>query len=168
MNEKTHEFSKERSAKKEEKNTKKEKKGDDRPEGEPENRGNVIYDATVCPQDITYPTDHHLLSKAREITEEIIEILHHKKMEGKKPRTYRENARKAYLKVAQNKNPSNKTIRKGVKSQLQYVRRNFKTIEKQLNGFEDFLLDHKLQRSTGSSRRFTNNSLGCLKAEAIR
>jgi len=59
--------------------------------------------------------DHHLLSKAREITEEIIDVLHHRKKGGKKPRTYRQNARKAYLKVAQNKNPSNKTIRKGIK-----------------------------------------------------
>ncbi|WP_339924228.1 transposase [uncultured Cyclobacterium sp.] len=47
--------------------------------------------------------------------------------------------------MAQNKNPSNKTIRKRVKSQFQYLRRNFKTIEKQLNGFEIFSLEHKLQ-----------------------
>lgn len=50
------------------------------------------------------------------------------------------------MKVAQNKNPSRKTIRKGIKSQLQYLRRNFKTIEKQLNSFESFPLNHRLQR----------------------
>ena len=106
----------------------------------------MIYDATVCPQDIAYPTDLGLINKAREITEEIIDDLHRKKPLGKKPRTYRKTARKAYLKVAQNKNPSKKTIRKGIKAQLQYLGRNFKTVEKQLDGFESFLLGHKLQR----------------------
>ena len=38
------------------------------------------------------------------------------------------------------------TIRKGIKSQLQYLRRNFKTIDKHLNAFEIFPLGHKLQR----------------------
>lgn len=166
MNEKIHEFSMERSAKKEEKNNRKEKSGDDPPEGEPENRGNVIYDATVCPQDIAYPTDHHLLSKAREITEEIIDVLHHKKKEGKKPRTYRQNARKAYLKVAQNKNPSNKTIRKGIKSQLQYLSRNFKTIEKQLDGFKDFPIDHKLQRKYWIIQTLYKQQLGMFESRS--
>ena len=76
MNEKIHEFPMERSVKKEEKNARKKNSDDDPPEGEPESRGNVIYDATVCPQDIAYPTDHHLLRRARDITEEIIDVLH--------------------------------------------------------------------------------------------
>lgn len=48
--------------------------------------------------------------------------------------------------MAQNKNPSKKVIRKGIKSQLQYLRRNFRTIEKMLDSFEFFPLSHKLQR----------------------
>lgn len=146
MNEKIHGFSMERSAKKQEKIQRKKNNDNDPPGGASGNKGEVIYDATVCPQDIAYPTDHGLLNKAREITEEIIDVLHGKQPDGKKPRTYRQNARKAYLKVAQNKNPSKKTIRKGIKSQLQYLRRNFKTIEKQLGRFADFPLNHKLQR----------------------
>lgn len=76
----------------------------------------MIYDATACPQDIAYPTDLRLLSKSREITEAIIDELHAANQRRvKKPRTYRKVARKAYLKVAQNKNPSKKVIRKGIK-----------------------------------------------------
>lgn len=144
MNERIHGFSMERASKKSDKR----KKGKDGPpEGESKNKGEVIYDATVCPQDIAYPTDLGLLNKAREITENIIDALHQKQPRGKKPRTYRKIARKAYLKVAQNKNPSKKTIRKGIKSQLQYLRRNFKTVEKQLDGFVVFPLDHRTQRA---------------------
>lgn len=147
MNERIYGFSMDRSASK----SKKSKKGD-KNEGEssdepPQNKGEVIYDATVCPQDIAYPTDLGLLNKAREITEAIIDQLHGAKPVGKKPRSYRQEARKAYLKVAQNKNPSTKTIRKGIKAQLQYLRRNFKTINKQLDRFQEaFPLHPKQQR----------------------
>ena len=106
----------------------------------------MIYDATACPQDIAYPTDLRLLSKSREITEAIIDELHGANRQGKKPRTYRKGARKAYLKVAQNRNSSKKAIRKGIKSQLQYLKRNFKTIEKPLDGFSMFPLSHRLQQ----------------------
>ena len=55
-------------------------------------------------------------------------------------------ARKAYLKVAQNRNPSKKAIGKDIKSQLQYLKRNFKAIEKQLDGFSMFPLSHWMQQ----------------------
>jgi len=143
MNQRIHGFSQERTVGKKNKNHK-DKNGP--PGGKDENKGEVIYDASVCPQDIAYPTDLGLLNKSREITEEIIDELQAANRSGKKPRTYRETARKTYLKVAQNKNPSKKVIRKGIKSQLQYLRRNFGTIEKMLDGFEAFPLNHKLQR----------------------
>lgn len=146
MNERIHEFSMESAVKKDGKN-KKDKDDPPNVNGEEQNKGEVIYDATACPQDITYPTDVGLLNKAREITEAIIDELHDKNNQGKKPRTYRKIARKAYLKVAQNKNPSKRVIRKGIKSQLQYLRRNFKTIEKQLDSYEVFPLSHRKQRS---------------------
>lgn len=133
MNERIHGFSMERSVEK------KKKSNDDK--GDSENKDEVIYDATACPQDIAYPTDLGLLSRSREIIETIIDELHQKK-----PRTYRKVARKAYLKVAQNKNPSKKVIRRGIKSQLQYLRRNFKTINQWLDDFEAFPLNTKLQR----------------------
>lgn len=143
MNERIHGFSMEKpclAKKKGKKNSK------DPPPGSTTTKGEVLYDATACPQDIAYPTDHGLLNKAREVTEQIIDELHGQQSQGKKPRTYRQVARKAYLKVAQNKNPSRKTIRKGIKAQLQYLRRNFKTITKQLDGYRYFPLGHKLQR----------------------
>jgi len=144
MNRKIHEFSMERTVKKKDKGHK--DKDGPVPE-EDENKGEVIYDATVCPQDIAYPTDLGLLNKARETTEEIIDGLHIKNRLGKKPRTYRKIARRAYLKVAQNKNPSRKVIRRGIRSQLHYLKRNIKTIEKQLDGFAVFPLPYPLQRS---------------------
>ena len=45
-----------------------------------------------------------------------------------KPRTYREEARKNYLKIAQKKKKSKKEIRKGIRKQLNYLRRNIKNI----------------------------------------
>lgn len=146
MNEKIHEFSMESTVKKDDKN-KKDKDDPPNANGEEKNKGEVIYDATACPQDIAYPTDLGLLNKSREITEAIIDELHDKNNQGKKPRTYRKIARKAYLRVAQNKNPSKRVIRKGIKSQLQYLRRNFKTIEKQLDSYKVFPLSHRRQRS---------------------
>jgi hypothetical protein len=105
----------------------------------------VIFDATACPQDIAYPTDIGLLDRSREITEALLDHLHATHPQGKKTQTYREVARKSYLKVAQSKRPSGKVIRNGIKSQLQYLKRNFKTIEKQLDALTVFPLSHRMQ-----------------------
>ena len=67
------------------------------------NRGTVIMDATACPQDIAYPTDLNLLNDSREKSESLIDLLYDKELHKKKPRTYREEARKVYLKTAQRK-----------------------------------------------------------------
>lgn len=107
-------------------------------------KGDLLLDASVAPQDIAYPTDLNLLNEAREITEKIIDRLH---VRGdKKPRTYRKIARKVYLKVAQNRNPSRKTVRKGVGKQLQYLRRNLKHTHMMLDSFDHFPLSQKEQR----------------------
>ena len=111
------------------------------------NKGELIVDATVCPQDIAYPTDLNLLDESRMMAQSIIDKLHKLGSGGtKKPRTYRKKARRDYLKVAQNRSPSRKAIRKGVKAQLQYLRRDLKIIEKQLDNFDGFPLKHKWQR----------------------
>lgn len=107
-------------------------------------KGDLLMDASVAPQDIAYPTDMGLLNEARMITENIIDFLH--TPGGKKPRTYRKNARKGYLKVAQNRNPSKKTIRKGVGKQLQYLRRNIGHIHRMLDNYPGFPLPGKLQK----------------------
>jgi len=95
--------------------------------------GKLIIDATVAPQAIRYPTDLSLLNEAREFTEQIIDELYERsEKKGRKPRTYRVKARKAYLAIAKQKRPGIKIRRKGVKQQLQYLRRNLRYIEQLL------------------------------------
>ena len=58
----------------------------------------MLVDATCTPADIRYPTDVGLLNEAREKSEEIIDILHEPNIgKSKKPRTYRNKARKDFL-----------------------------------------------------------------------
>jgi len=94
------------------------------------NRGKLIVDATCTPADITYPTDLKLLNEAREKTEEIIDRMH-EPLVGfkKKPRTYRQKARKDYLAVAKQKRPGPKKIRKAIRKQLGYLKRNLHNID---------------------------------------
>ena len=97
------------------------------------NKGTMLLDATCFPSDIKYPTDVGLLNHARELTERIIDELHEQiKQPGvDKPRTYREVARKDYLRFTKKRKPSRQLIRNAVRKQLQYVRRNLETIGEQ-------------------------------------
>jgi len=109
------------------------------PADPPANKGELIVDATACPQDISYPTDLNLLNDAREQSEKLIDILYLKiklvNEEKLKPRTYREIARKEYLKVAQKKHKTNKEIRHALRKQLCYLNRNIKYIHQLLKYF---------------------------------
>ena len=107
------------------------------PDEAPEHQGKLILDATVAPQAIRYPTDLSLLNEAREFSEQIIDKLYPKTDWKKKPRTYREKARKAYLAVAKQRRPSGKVRRRGIKQQLQYVRRNLAHIERLLEHWSE-------------------------------
>jgi hypothetical protein len=109
-------------------------------------KGRVLFDATACPQDIAYPTDLGLLSDAREKSEELIDLIYKKGLHGKKPRSYRREARKEFLKIAQKKNKSKAAIRKGVGKQLRYLARNLKSIDKLLNKYEAFPLKADQQK----------------------
>ncbi len=103
-------------------------------EEQPLNQGKLIIDATVANQAIRYPTDLSLLNEAREFSEQIIDSLHSKSKNRKnKPRTYREKARKAYLAVVKLRRPGRKVLRRGIKQQLQYLRRNLTHIEELLD-----------------------------------
>ncbi|HQS52211.1 MAG TPA: IS5 family transposase [Daejeonella sp.] len=106
--------------------------------GEPlTHKGRIILDATACPQDIAYPTDLKILNDCREKTEELIDLVYYSELHGTlKPRTYRENARKAYLYVAQRRKRTEQLIRKGVGKQLRYVRRNIRILNILLGGYE--------------------------------
>ncbi|HAA22382.1 MAG TPA: IS5 family transposase, partial [Cytophagales bacterium] len=92
-------------------------------------KGRVLYDATVCPQDIAYPTDLNLLNEARLITEKVIDELYIPLSDERKPRTYRKLARKDYLNLAKKKRKGKKALRKGIKKQLGYLQRNLSTID---------------------------------------
>ena len=76
-------------------------------------QGQLLVDATCAPVDITYPTDLKLLNKAREKREQIIDELHKARGKGhKKPRTYRQRARKQFLSVAKDKRINRKKMRR--------------------------------------------------------
>lgn len=93
------------------------------------NQGKLLLDATCAPCDIAYPTDVNLLNEAREKLEGIIDTLH-APLVGlqRKPRTYRRKARKQYLALSKQRQPSTDKIRKGIHQQLGYVRRNLKHV----------------------------------------
>lgn len=96
----------------------------------PKNRGKLLVDASCTPADITYPTDLKLLNKAREKSEEIIDVLHEPYIGiRKKPRTYRRQARKNFLAVAKSKRLPKGKRRKAIRKQLGYLKRNLKTIK---------------------------------------
>jgi hypothetical protein len=114
--------------------------------GLPENKGRVIFDASVGPQDIAYPTDLDLLSDAREKTEELIDKLYVPSLHQKKPRTYRQVARRRYLLTAKKKVKSRNEIRRAVGSQLRFVRRNLNSINKLLDAYPVFPLKPKDQK----------------------
>lgn len=95
------------------------------------NQGKLLIDATCTPADITFPTDLKILNEAREKSEKIIDILHWPhKGRLKKPRTYRKKARKQFLAIAKSKKVSKNKMRKAIRQQLGYLRRNLKTIDK--------------------------------------
>ena len=98
------------------------------------NQGKLVIDATCGPADMSYPTDLKLLGDAREKSEEIIDVLY-EELRGeckKKPRTYRQRARKEFLAAAKAKKLPRKQMRKAVGKQICYVRRNLKHIDKLL------------------------------------
>ena len=86
---------------------------------ETSHQGQLILDATVVEQAIRFPTDLSLLNEAREFSEKIIDTLCANLKRDKKPRTYREKARQAYLAIAKQKRPGGKVLRRGIKQQLQ-------------------------------------------------
>jgi transposase, IS5 family len=95
----------------------------------PANKGQLLLDASCAPADIRYPTDISLLNQAREQTEAIIDHLYKQVDLERKPRTYREQAREQYLQIAKQRRPSRKVMRKAIRTQLGYVRRNLDHID---------------------------------------
>ena len=113
-----------------------------------ENKGKMLVDATVAEQAIRYPTDISLLNEAREISEQLIDELYHLSEQSRKPRTYRQKARRQYLGLAKKRKLSLKERRRGLREQLQYLRRNLGHISVLLDdvGSTPFPLPSKRQR----------------------
>ena len=91
---------------------------DDRP-----NHGMLIMDTTCAPANITYPQDIKLCNEAREKTEEMVEAMH-ERGKAEKPMLDKQKARQAYLRVAKSKKHTGNVLRKAIKKQLSYIRRN--------------------------------------------
>lgn len=86
-------------------------------------QGTLMIDATVAEQQIAYPTDLKLLNEGRKQLERMIAKVC--KAEGiKQPRMYKKMARRAYLLLAKKKHKTQSQIRKGIRGQLQYVKRD--------------------------------------------
>lgn len=107
----------------------------DIPKEEP-NRGKLLVDATVAPQNITFPTDLKLLNSSRVKTEELIDKLYNKHIHQEKPRTYREVARKEFLNTAKKKQKTHKEIYKANGSQLRYLGRNINHVIEMLDRYK--------------------------------
>ena len=136
-----------------------------------ENTGMLMVDASVAPADITYPTDLNLLNDAREKLEEIIDVMYEpNRAEMAKPRTYRNTARRDYLRAAKKRKISQKQLRKSLRKQLQYVRRDLGHIEKMISRFgcpefisrrqyRDLLVIRELYRQQESMYRNETHSI---------
>lgn len=85
--------------------------------------GTLILDATCAPSNIRYPQDFSLLNEAREKLEKMIDRFC-ADYSLPKPRMYRIEARKNYLALAKTKKRSKKKIRKTIRKQLGYVKRD--------------------------------------------
>lgn len=101
---------------------------DETVEARSQNKGTVILDATCAPQNIAYPQDTNLLNECREKLEGIIDYFC--EVNGlEKLRTYRREAYKEYLNIARNRKKTSAKIRKAIKKQLQYIRRDLSYID---------------------------------------
>lgn len=103
----------------------------------PKNKGKLQLDATVADAHIKYPTDLNLLNESREISEKLINRLYLSFPIKNKPRTYRRIARKKYLLIAKKKKKTKQEIRRGIREQLGFLKRNLQHIDK-------ILTDHPL------------------------
>ena len=97
-----------------------------------DNKGTLILDATCAPVNIRYPQDVSLLNEAREKLEVIL-YRFCKSYGLAMPRRYCKRARKEYLAFAKCKKHTTKSIRKAVRQQLAYVKRNIGYLEKFLS-----------------------------------
>jgi len=75
-------------------------------------QGRLLLDATVAEQAIRFPTDLSLLNESREISEGLIDERYALSSLTRKPRTYLQNARKAYLAIVKRRRPGYKNTQR--------------------------------------------------------
>jgi hypothetical protein len=92
------------------------------------NKGDMLLDATVADQKIKYPNDVELLNTGRQEVDRLIDMLC-EALEHKRPRTYRNTARKQFLRFAKRKTKPRNIIRKARRQQLNYLKRNLKQLD---------------------------------------
>jgi transposase, IS5 family len=111
---------------------------------ESKNDGTLILDATCAPADVHFPTDVALLNDSRVKLEEMIDHLHEGSNE-KKPRIYRQKARTLYLRFARNRRPRYKQIRRAIREQLGFVRRDIELVREFLSASSSQLTPRQMQ-----------------------
>lgn len=104
--------------------------------GQAKNKGTLKVDATVANQKIVYPTDAGLLNTARKESGRIIDLLYKQLGLDKKPRDYRRIAGTEYLVFSKKRKKSKRVIRKFIRKQLGYVKRNLSHMENLLDLIE--------------------------------
>lgn len=97
-----------------------------------DNEGTLILDASCAPVNVRYPQDISLLNEAREKLETII-YRFHKTYGLALPRRYARRARKEYLAFAKSKKHTAKKIRKALRQQLSYVKRDIAYLEEYMS-----------------------------------
>ena len=90
--------------------------------------GTLIVDATCTPADIQFPTDVRLLHEGRRKLESMMDHLQQGRKE-KKPKNYRKRANMDYKRFVKNRRPKKSQIRRALRRQLGYVRRDLSIIE---------------------------------------
>ena len=111
------------------------------------NNGTLIMDTTCAPANITYPQDIKLCNEAREKTEKMVETMH-ERGDGEKPRLDKQKARQAYLKVAKSKKRTGSVLRKAIKKQLSYIRRNLGYIDSLMKNYDKLSPKQKTELDT--------------------
>lgn len=114
------------------------------------NGGTMIIDATCAPSNIKYPQDISLLNEARVSAEKIIDALYTPKS-GTKPRTYRKEAHKEYLKFARSRKRTKTFVRKAIRKQLGYISRDLAHINAMMA--DGKTLDEKQASRLGTVRK---------------
>jgi len=115
---------------------------DDRP-----NNGTLIMDTTCAPANIAFPQDINLCNEAREKTEKMVEVMH-ERGSGEKPRLDKQKARGEYLKVAKSKKRTGNVLRKAIKKQLSYIKRNLRYIDGLMANYDKLSPKQKTELET--------------------